>query len=99
LREAVLAAPLEAATPRSVVDPAALARLLHETREAGFAISIGERVPATNSIAVPLLARDGYAIGSLAILWPSRGGDVDDERRREWPALLLDAVRDVQGTF
>jgi len=99
VREAVLAQPLAQVTENSIVDRAALERTLADVRRDGFATSFGERVPGTNSIAVPLLAPDGHAIGSLAILWPSRGAAVDRTRRQRWPALLLEHVREVQGTL
>lgn len=99
VRDAVLAQPLARITDNSIVDPAALERMLADVRSDGFATSFGERVPGTNSIAVPLLAPDGHAIGSLAILWPSRGAAVDRTRRQTWPALLLEHVREVQGTL
>ena len=47
-----------------------LERTLARVRAEGYATSFGERVPGTNSVAVPLLAPDGVALGSLAILWP-----------------------------
>lgn len=97
--DAVLAAPREAATADSLVDRDALVAALVRARSAGWAASFGERVPGTRAIAVPLLGDDGYAIGSLAILWPSRGESVDAERLRRWPGLLLDAVAQVQGRF
>jgi DNA-binding IclR family transcriptional regulator len=98
VREAVLAGPLARVTENSIADRASLERTLARVRDDGYATSFGERVPGTNSIAVPLLAPDGNAIGSLAILWPSRGDAVDRERRAAWPALLLEHVREVQGT-
>jgi IclR family transcriptional regulator, acetate operon repressor len=99
VRDAVLGAPLAAMTPDSITDRAALERSLDATRRDGFATSTGERVPGTNSIAVPLLGSDGYAVGSLAILWPSRGGGIDDERRVTWPAVMLEQIRPLQRTL
>jgi DNA-binding IclR family transcriptional regulator len=97
VREAVLSQPLERVTENSIVERAALERALEQVRSDGYATSFGERVPGTNSIAVPLLAPDGHAIGSLAILWPSRGAAVDRKRRATWPAMMLEHVGDVQG--
>jgi len=99
VRDAVLAQPLARVTDDSIVDRAALERVLERVRADGFATSFGERVPGTNSVAVPLLAADGYALGSLAILYPSRGTAEDRARRETWPGLMLDQIREVQGTF
>ena len=84
---------------RAEIDPKALERTLDQVRSLGYATSFGERVPGTNSIAVPLLAADGNAIGSLAILWPSRGAAEDRKRRAAWPTMMLEQVREVQGTL
>ncbi|HEY4442176.1 MAG TPA: IclR family transcriptional regulator, partial [Candidatus Elarobacter sp.] len=99
VREAVFAAPLAATTERSISDRAALEAALRTVRADGYAISTGERVPGTNAIAVPLLGADGDAVGSVAILWPSRGPAIDDERRATWPRLMLEHVRPLQGTL
>jgi DNA-binding IclR family transcriptional regulator len=99
VREAVFAQPLVRATEDSIVDASALERVLEQVRGDGYATSFGERVAGTNSVAVPLLAPDGVAIGSLAILWPSRGAAVDQERRTIWPAMMLEHVKEVQGSL
>lgn len=99
VREAVLAGALTPVTPASIADRPTLESTLAAVRRDGYAISRGERVEGTNALAVPLLDSDGYAIGSLAVLWPSRGDAVDEEHRATWPAVLLDAIRDVQGTL
>jgi DNA-binding IclR family transcriptional regulator len=97
--DAVLSGPRTAATAESVIDRAALEALCARTRSDGYAISCGERVPGTYALAVPLLAADGYAIGSLAILWPARGAEIDAVRVQRWPAMLREAIATLQGTF
>jgi DNA-binding IclR family transcriptional regulator len=97
--DAVLSGPRSAATPQSVVEREALEALCAQTRRDRYAVSCGERVPGTYALAVPLLAADDYAIGSLAILWPARGAEIDAERVRAWPALLHAAIAELQGTF
>ncbi|GAC1616491.1 MAG: IclR family transcriptional regulator [Candidatus Elarobacter sp.] len=99
VREAVFAQPLARVTENSIVERAALESALEQVRSEGYATSFGERVAGTNSIAIPLLAPDGHAIGSLAILWPSRGDAEDRKRRSTWPAMMLQQIRDVQGTL
>ena len=99
VHEAVVAQPLARVTENSIAERDALERTLQQVRTDGYAVSFGERVPGTNSIAVPLLAPDGIAIGSLAILWPSRGHDVDRERRATWPALLVEHTQQLQRTL
>ncbi|HEX3463078.1 MAG TPA: IclR family transcriptional regulator [Candidatus Elarobacter sp.] len=99
VHDAVLGGPLARVTENSIADRDLLERMLERVRAEGYATSFGERVPGTNSVAVPLLAPDGVALGSLAILWPSRGDDVDRKRRATWPSLLLDHIKEIQRTL
>lgn len=94
---AVMRGTLERLTPKTIVDPAKLQTKLTEVKKAGFAISSGERVSGTNSVAVPILRNDGYARGAMSILWPSRGSEIDRKRISTWPSMLMSAVRTLHG--
>lgn len=97
VQAAVLGGKLERITPKTIVDPAKLRAKLSDVKNAGFAISSGERVPGTNSVAVPILRSDGYARGAMSILWPSRGNEIDRKRISTWPSMLMSAVRTLHG--
>lgn len=98
VREAVLSCQtLEQRTQATLVDREALAARLLEIERKGYATSSGERVPGANSISAPLIGGDGYARGVISVLWPSRGDDVDRNRFRDWPELVLGVVRKFHG--
>ncbi|MFI0370619.1 IclR family transcriptional regulator [Actinomadura sp. 1N219] len=96
-RRTVVEGELASFTPNTITDAGALRRTLEATRERGYAHSFGERTPAVHSLAAPVFGEDGYAVGSVCILWPSRGEETDAERLRTWPGLLMDAVKSVQA--
>lgn len=64
LRSAALAAPLPRYTARTP-DATTLRRLLETTRRDGTGISLGEFIPGTHAIAVPLL--DGSNVATLCV--------------------------------
>jgi DNA-binding IclR family transcriptional regulator len=70
LRLQILGGPLEALTPKTIVDRSALEESLSGVREAGTAVSFGERQPGAASVASPLLGPNGNAIGSLSVCGP-----------------------------
>ena len=70
LRLQILGGPLEALTPKTIVDRSTLEDSLSEVREAGTAVSFGERQPGAASVASPLLGPDGNAFGSLSVCGP-----------------------------
>ncbi len=53
------ATPLEALTPRTIIDPARLRQRLEAIRREGFAVSIGETVPGAAGVAAPIFNADG----------------------------------------
>jgi IclR family transcriptional regulator, acetate operon repressor len=93
LRTQILDGPLEALTPKTIVDRAELeAKLARNTRE-GVAASFGERQRGAASVAAPLLASDGHAIGSISVCGPvDRFGE---ETVRRLKPLVRDAAREV----
>ena len=70
-REAILAGPLEAATPVTPTDPDALRQELEGIRERGYALSFGERVNDIHTVAVPVANHTGEVIAALSITGPT----------------------------
>jgi DNA-binding IclR family transcriptional regulator len=65
-RESVLSAPLERFTEHTVVDPAALRRILERVRAEGHATEGGEYRPDARALAAPILVA-GEAIAALTV--------------------------------
>jgi len=63
---------LEAITERTVIDRDALLDLATQVRDAGYALSAGERTIGAGSIAVPLLDSSGTCVASIGISGPER---------------------------
>ncbi|MEO8847022.1 MAG: IclR family transcriptional regulator [Casimicrobiaceae bacterium] len=97
IQSAVLKGPLQRLTANTITDGKRLAKSLEGVRKAGYAVSFGERVPDTHSVAAPVLGSHGLSRGAISILWPSRGAEVDRRRLRDWPALLKKSMENLQG--
>lgn len=67
---AVLAEPLEALTPTTIVDPDALRAELARIRERGFAASAGERQRDAGSVAAPVFGVSGEVVGAISVCGP-----------------------------
>ncbi len=78
-QRAILARPLPAITPRTVTDPAQLARALAHIRRQGYAITRGERTPGAVGIAAPIHGAAGACIGSVGITLPEQRFQPEDE--------------------
>ncbi|GAA2114898.1 DNA-binding transcriptional repressor XynR [Kitasatospora saccharophila] len=59
--------PLDAYTPHTLTDPAALDAELARTRERGYALNDGESAPGVRTLAVPVLDRTPSARFALAV--------------------------------
>ena len=70
LREALLRRRLDPLTERTVVDPDALGRLLHEVTRRGYASSSGELEVGLVTVAAPVMA-GGRAIAAVSVAGPS----------------------------
>lgn len=93
LRRQILEGPLRALTPRTIVDRAELeAELARNVRE-GVAASFGERQPGAASVAAPLLAADGHAIGSISVCGPV--GRFGEETVRRLYPLVRSSAREL----
>lgn len=69
--DAVLAGPLERATPRTISDADELARVLTAVREQGYAVSVDERVLDVSTVAVPVRDFGGDVMAALSVSGPS----------------------------
>lgn len=66
-RESLLATELERYTPKTVVDPDALRRMLDGARTAGYAVEDSEYQPDVRAAAVPLVVAD-EAVAALTVV-------------------------------
>lgn len=86
----LLADPLPALTPRTVLDRTALDRELERVREVGVAVELGELVLGRAGVAAAVRAPDGTVTGALGV--SVRGADFAPRR-----AGLEHAVREAAG--
>jgi DNA-binding IclR family transcriptional regulator len=85
--EIAVADKLEAFTPRTIADPARLARELQKTRARGYSTARGEWREDVGGMAVPLRGRDGRVLAALSVSGPmDRFRPTDIERHA--PHLL-----------
>ena len=70
-RDAILAAPLEAATEVTPTDAGDLREELELIRHRGYALSFGERVPDIHTVAVPVANHTGGVVAALSITGPT----------------------------
>ncbi len=68
---ALIAEGLEAATPRTVTDPAALSEQLARARESGYAFTVEELEPGLNAVAAPIRGPGGRVIAAVSVSGPS----------------------------
>ena len=81
LRRQILDGPLEALTPRTIVDREKLGDELVQNAREGVTVSFGERQPGAGSVAAPLLAEDGHAVGAISVCGPVDRFDEEVVRR------------------
>lgn len=71
-REALLAGTsFTRETPRTITDPADMARELTRVRQAGYATDCGEAIEGCNCVAAPILDHRGYPLAALWVSGPS----------------------------
>ncbi len=66
-RDALLAAPLERATPRTITDPKRLAAVLSRVRRDGIATDHAEYVEGVHAMAAPVLGPGGVPIAAVSL--------------------------------
>ncbi|GAA1504821.1 IclR family transcriptional regulator [Agromyces terreus] len=90
VQDAVLAGPLERFTDRTIVDPAALRRTLHEVRTTGFALGNGYVHADARGLAVPITGAAGEVVAALGVVVPN--DDAPWEPLRERLRRTADAI-------
>ena len=84
---------LEAFTPRTITDPAALSAEIERVRARGYAEAIEEREPGLSAIAAPVWGANGTLAAIVALQGPtSRFDGAGTERARP---LLLECARRI----
>ncbi len=68
---AVLAAPLEARTEATIIDPGALRAELERGRPRGYATAIEELETGLNAVAAPIRRADGQVVAALSVSGPA----------------------------
>ncbi len=71
--EYLAAGRLDAFTPRTVTDPAALRRMLAQVRRSGFAVSDRQITDDALSVAAPVRGVRGEVVAAVSIIVPSAG--------------------------
>ncbi|WMY10895.1 IclR family transcriptional regulator [Paraburkholderia phenoliruptrix] len=77
----VLALGLEANTPKTITDPAALQRELLLVRERGYALAVGEFISEVVSMATVVRDRSGKVAAAIAVTMPAFHYTGDTEQR------------------
>lgn len=70
--EEILKGPLEAPTPRTIVNPKALRALLAVVKEQGYALDMGEHEPEVRCVAAPIWNHTGAAIAAMSVSGPAQ---------------------------
>jgi DNA-binding IclR family transcriptional regulator len=82
---------MKALTPQTVVDRAALRRILAQAREQGFSTQRGETTPDLGTVAVPIFADHQKVVGALGFAFPVR--HVQPRQERPMAEMLHRAAR------
>jgi DNA-binding IclR family transcriptional regulator len=90
-RDSVLGQRLERRTPRTIVDPAALARDADATRARGYAIEVGELEEGVSAVAAPVFV-GGEAMAALGASGPELDVDAVGERVAMLAAQVSEAL-------
>jgi DNA-binding IclR family transcriptional regulator len=75
LMQAVLAAPLAAYAPNTIVDPETLAMDLERVRNRGFSVTSDEMTAGAMSVGAPVRGPEGRVVAALSVVVDSRTGD------------------------
>ncbi len=86
-RRKILARKLDAVTPRTVTDPAALERQVREVQRCGYALDRQEITRGIMCVAAPIKSGDGSTVGAISVAFPA---SIDEERGIE---SEIEAVR------
>jgi sugar lactone lactonase YvrE/DNA-binding IclR family transcriptional regulator len=96
-RMLLASAPLEAATPNTIIDPEELIRQLDLTKARGYAVSVDEQHVGISSVAAPVLNHRAEPIGAIGIIGPSFRLPVD--RLHALGREVIEAARRTSGNI
>lgn len=68
----ILEGPLEASTPRTVVNPNALRAMLNQVHEQGYALDLGEHETEVRCVAAPIRDHSGTVIAAMSVSGPAQ---------------------------
>jgi len=88
-------APLEALAPRTVVDPARLARELAVVRKRGYATTVEELEPGLAAVAAPVWEPGGSVVAALSVSGPTIR--LTAARLEELARLVIDAAAAISA--
>ncbi|KQY97582.1 helix-turn-helix domain-containing protein [Microbacterium sp. MEC084] len=71
LLDQITSAPLPALTDATITDPHELRRAVAQTRAAGYAITVGERLEAASGLAAPVFDQHSALVGALTVMGPT----------------------------
>jgi IclR family KDG regulon transcriptional repressor len=97
LRDAVLAAPLKRYTPRTVTDPAALARRLARIVEQGWNIAQDDLDEGAFSVAAPIRGIEDEVVAAISVAGPV--ARLDEERRHRNLAAAREAAERISQSL
>lgn len=91
--ERAVRAGLDALTPCTIVEPAALARELASIRASGVSRNMGESQPGVGAVAVPIFRPDGRVLAAISVAGPLVR--LSGPRMRTYDGLLREAAAEV----
>jgi DNA-binding IclR family transcriptional regulator len=87
--------PLEALTPRTITDPAALRAQIEEVRRTGWAFTMGELEEGLHAVAVPIFDSMGRCRAALSVAGPSYR--MPEDRLPEIARMEKEAAREIEA--
>lgn len=84
---------LQPLTENTITDPQRLKAVLHETRERGYAVSIGEADAGAAAVAGPIFDHRGQLAGGLTIAGPVQR--ITPDNVHQFAALVTDTARNI----
>ena len=93
--EAIVAAGLNSYTQQTVTNPDELRADIRQIREKGYAVNIGQNRLDVCSVGAAVLDRRGRPVAAISMSMPDSRWD--DQREREWGALVSAAAADVSS--
>lgn len=91
----ILAHPLVPRTPKTIIDPRAIARALDEARAKGYAMEDEQSELGMRSVAAPIRNSGGRVIAAIGLAGPMQR--ISDESLASFAPLVVDAARTISA--